>query len=177
MASKRGSPVDAGGTIAARVPRKRHYECDDAQELGAKRSPQIKAEARNPKGDVWWGGAGDPHLQAAEEGLTEEYVSAVAPSLHPGARNQAAAANNRTVDIYAGVLGIGYNSEQLERLGLEPPACWADLTKPDYRGEAQMANPRAFPTCVESAPARSPTRPPTGSYAMGGRVGERAGAE
>ena len=35
----------------------------------------------------------------------------------------------------------------------------------------------AFPTCVESAPARSPTRPPTGSYAMGGRVGERAGAE
>ena len=36
---------------------------------------------------------------------------------------------------------------------------------------------RAFPTCVESAPARSPTRPPTGSYAMGGRVGERAGAD
>ena len=31
---------------------------------------QIKAEADNPKGDVWWGGTGDPHLQAAEEGLT-----------------------------------------------------------------------------------------------------------
>ena len=31
---------------------------------------QIKAERRNPKGDVWWGGTGDPHLQAAEEGLT-----------------------------------------------------------------------------------------------------------
>ncbi len=28
---------------------------------------QIKAEAGNPKGDVWWGGTGDPHLQAAEE--------------------------------------------------------------------------------------------------------------
>ncbi|MEN8197553.1 MAG: substrate-binding domain-containing protein, partial [Pseudomonadota bacterium] len=27
---------------------------------------QIKAEASNPKGDVWWGGTGDPHLQAAE---------------------------------------------------------------------------------------------------------------
>jgi iron(III) transport system substrate-binding protein len=27
---------------------------------------QIKAEATNPKGDVWFGGTGDPHLQAAE---------------------------------------------------------------------------------------------------------------
>ncbi|MCB2133335.1 MAG: substrate-binding domain-containing protein, partial [Rhodobacteraceae bacterium] len=36
---------------------------------------QIKAEESNPKGDVWWGGTGDPHLQAAEEGLTEPYVS------------------------------------------------------------------------------------------------------
>ena len=36
---------------------------------------QIKAEASNPKGDVWWGGTGDPHLQAAEEGLTQAYES------------------------------------------------------------------------------------------------------
>lgn len=27
---------------------------------------QLKAESSNPKGDVWWGGTGDPHLQAAE---------------------------------------------------------------------------------------------------------------
>jgi len=26
---------------------------------------QIKAEAANPRGDIWWGGTGDPHLQAA----------------------------------------------------------------------------------------------------------------
>jgi iron(III) transport system substrate-binding protein len=25
---------------------------------------QVKAEAANPKGDIWWGGTGDPHLQA-----------------------------------------------------------------------------------------------------------------
>src|SRR4030095_10996625 len=36
---------------------------------------QVKAEAANPKGDIWWGGTGDPHLQAAEEGLTLEYKS------------------------------------------------------------------------------------------------------
>jgi len=38
---------------------------------------QIKAESANPKGDVWWGGTGDPHLQAAEEGLTEAYNSSM----------------------------------------------------------------------------------------------------
>ena len=31
---------------------------------------QIKAEEVNPRGDVWWGGTDDPHLQAAEKGLT-----------------------------------------------------------------------------------------------------------
>ena len=36
---------------------------------------QIRAESANPKGDVWWGGTGDPHLQAAEEKLTAPYVS------------------------------------------------------------------------------------------------------
>jgi hypothetical protein len=38
---------------------------------------QIKAESANPKGDVWWGGTGDPHLQAAEELLTDPYTSPV----------------------------------------------------------------------------------------------------
>ncbi len=35
----------------------------------------IKAESANPKGDIWWGGTGDPHLQAAEEGLTQPYIT------------------------------------------------------------------------------------------------------
>src|SRR5215213_7888550 len=36
---------------------------------------QLKAEASNPRADLWWGGSGDPHVQAAEEGLTLEYRS------------------------------------------------------------------------------------------------------
>ena len=36
---------------------------------------QLKAEAANPRGDIWWGGTGDPHLQAAEEGPTENVKS------------------------------------------------------------------------------------------------------
>ena len=28
---------------------------------------QIERKPTNPKGDIWWGGTGDPHLQAAEK--------------------------------------------------------------------------------------------------------------
>jgi ABC-type Fe3+ transport system substrate-binding protein len=55
---------------------------------------QVKAEATNPKGDVWWGGTGDPHLQAAEEDLTEAYESPMR-ELHPWAISQAEAPATR----------------------------------------------------------------------------------
>ena len=35
---------------------------------------------------------------------------------------------------------------------------------------------RVFSTMVESVPARTPARPPTGSYSWGGRAGVRAGS-
>ena len=42
---------------------------------------QIKAEAANPRADIWWGGTGDPHMQAAEEGLTDPNASGTAYTL------------------------------------------------------------------------------------------------
>ena len=107
---------------------------------------QIKAEADNPRGDVWWGGTGDPHLAAAEEGLTEAYDSPMLGELHDWAINQYEAADGRTVGIYAGALGFGYNTELLAEKGLEPPACWADLIKPEFQGEVQIANPNSSGT-------------------------------
>src|SRR5512145_3180486 len=70
---------------------------------------QLKAEAANPKGDVWWGGTGDPHLQAAEEGLTEAYRSPRMSELHDWAVRQWEASKGRTVGVYAGALGYSYN--------------------------------------------------------------------
>jgi iron(III) transport system substrate-binding protein len=107
---------------------------------------QIKAEASNPRGDIWWGGTGDPHLQAAEEGLTVEYKSPMLSELHPWAIKQAEQANYKTVAIYTGALGIGYNTELLAEKGLPAPECWEDLTKEDYRGEIQIANPNSSGT-------------------------------
>ena len=67
---------------------------------------QIRAESSNPKGDVWWGGTGDPHLQAAEEGLTMEYISPMRDQLHDWAIAQAESAGNKTIGIYSGALGL-----------------------------------------------------------------------
>ena len=91
---------------------------------------QIAAERANPKLDVWYTGTGDPHLQAGEMGLTEEYKSPMLPQLWDWAIRQAEASKYRTVGLYLGVLGIGYNTELLARKKLAAPACWKDLVKP-----------------------------------------------
>ena len=107
---------------------------------------QIKAEASNPKGDVWWGGTGDPHLQAAEEDLTEPYVSSMRSELNDWAISQASSAGDKTIGIYSGALGYGYNEDLLKANNLPEPACWKDLIKPEYKGHVQMANPNSSGT-------------------------------
>jgi iron(III) transport system substrate-binding protein len=107
---------------------------------------QVKAEASNPRGDIWWGGTGDPHLQAAEEGLTVEYRSPMEKELAPWALRQAKDAKYRTVGVYAGVLGYGYNTEVLARRKLPEPKCWSDLLNEKYQDEVQVADPNSSGT-------------------------------
>jgi iron(III) transport system substrate-binding protein len=107
---------------------------------------QIRAEAANPKGDVWWGGTGDPHLQAAELGLTEEYRSPHLPELHEWAQRQAEQSKYRTVGIYLGILGFAYNEELLAKKKLAPPQCWKDLVDPKWQDDVQISNPASSGT-------------------------------
>jgi iron(III) transport system substrate-binding protein len=107
---------------------------------------QIMAERANPKTDLWFGGTGDPHLQAAEQNLTQEYKSPSLPKLHDWAQKQAAQSGYRTVGIYSGPLGFGYNTELLAKKKLPVPKTWGDLLKPEYKGEIQSANPASSGT-------------------------------
>jgi iron(III) transport system substrate-binding protein len=107
---------------------------------------QIKAEAANPKGDVWWGGTGDPHLQAAEEGLTLEYKSPRLAELQDWALRQAEASKFRTVGVYAGALGYSFNASELAKRKLAEPKCWSDLIKPEFKDDVQVANPNSSGT-------------------------------
>jgi iron(III) transport system substrate-binding protein len=107
---------------------------------------QILAERANPKTDVWFGGTGDPHLQAAEQNLSLEYKSPSLPQLHDWAQKQAAQSGYKTVGIYSGPLGFGYNSELVKKKNIPVPTTWNDLLKPVYKGEIQSANPASSGT-------------------------------
>ncbi len=104
---------------------------------------KIRAEASNPKTDIWWAGSGDTHLQAASEGLTEVYRSPALAQQHSWAQKQAEAAQYRTAGIYLGVMGIAYNEKVLKAKNLPAPKCWKDLANPAYKGEIEMANPNS----------------------------------
>jgi iron(III) transport system substrate-binding protein len=107
---------------------------------------QVKAEAANPRGDVWWGGTGDPFIQAAEEGLTVEYKSPMLGELHDWAVRQWEQTKGRAVGIYSGALGFGYNAKILKSRGLAEPKCWADLLDPKLKDEVQLADPNSSGT-------------------------------
>jgi iron(III) transport system substrate-binding protein len=107
---------------------------------------QLIAERANPKTDLWFGGTGDPHLQAAEQGLSLEYKSPALSQLHGWAQQQASQSGFKTVGIYSGPLGFGYNPELLAKKKLPVPKSWADLLRPEYKGEIQVANPASSGT-------------------------------
>ena len=107
---------------------------------------QLIAEKENPKTDVWFGGTGDPHLQAAEQGLSIEYKSPSLSQLHAWAQQQAQQSGFKTVGIYSGPLGFGYNTELIAKKKLAIPKSWADLLNPALKGEVQVANPASSGT-------------------------------
>jgi iron(III) transport system substrate-binding protein len=107
---------------------------------------QVKAEAANPRGDIWWGGTGDPHLQAAEEGLTQEYNSPKLPELHYWAVRQWEQSKGKVIGIYSGALGFGYNVKTLAQRKLPEPKCWQDLLDTQYKDEVQVADPNSSGT-------------------------------
>src|SRR5690606_3791260 len=66
--------------------------------------------------------------------------------LQPWAVSQAETSGYRTVGVYSGALGWGYNTEIFAERGLTPPACWSDLLNPELAGEIQLADPNSSGT-------------------------------
>jgi len=125
---------------------------------------RLRAEARNPKTDIWWAGTGDPHLQAADDNLTLEYKSPALDQLQPWAQKQAEVSGYKTVGVYSGALGWGYNTQILEKKELAAPACWKDLMGEDEAFSYQKslnANVTQY-TKSGSAPVKAAARGETG---------------
>jgi iron(III) transport system substrate-binding protein len=144
-------PIPWCEALAAQFTKETGIKVGLTQKGSGESMAQVAAEKSNPKYDVWYAGTGDPHLQAAELGLTEEYKSPMLAELYDWAVRQAEQSKFRTVGIYTGALGIGYNSELLAKKNLTPPKCWADLANPIYKDEVQMANPNASGTAYSTS--------------------------
>ena len=102
---------------------------------------QLRAEAANPKTDLWWGGTGDPFLQAAEVGLLDAYRPNYLDDLHGWAVRQYAMTENQVGGFYTSAIGFGWNEDVLKKKKLPAPKCWADLIAPQYKGEIETSHP------------------------------------
>lgn len=107
---------------------------------------KILAEKANPQGDVWYGGTLDPHSQAGVNGLLEAYKSPMLKDVGEPYQNPATSKGNHSAGIYVGILGFSVNTDMLKKAGLAMPKCWADLTKPEFKGHVQVASPQSSGT-------------------------------
>ncbi len=107
---------------------------------------QLRAEAANPKTDLWWGGTGDPYYQAAEIGLLEAYRPDYLADLHGWAVRQYAMSQNYVGGFYTSAIGFGWNEEVLKKKKLLAPRCWKDLLDPRYKGEIETSHPASSGT-------------------------------
>jgi iron(III) transport system substrate-binding protein len=107
---------------------------------------QVRAESANPKTDIWWGGTGDPFLQAAEIGLLEPYRPAYLNDLHGWSVRQYAMTQNMVGGFYTSAIGFGWNTEVLKKKKLAEPKCWADVIRPEYKGEIEISHPASSGT-------------------------------
>lgn len=110
---------------------------------GGEVQAKIEEENGNPSADVWFGGTSDPQSVCATEGLLEAY----------DAQNKVNLVSDTYRDpdgywygIYRGILGIFYNMEELDRLGLDYPQDWDDLLDPQYEGLIWFSNPNTAST-------------------------------
>ena len=126
---------------AAEFARRTGIKVNQAHKGTGEIAAQLRAEAANPKTDLWWGGTGDPFLQAAEQGLLDAYRPAYINDLHDWAVRQYAMSGNTVGGFYTSAIGFGYNTEVLKKKKLAEPRCWADLIKPEYKGEIEISHP------------------------------------
>jgi iron(III) transport system substrate-binding protein len=104
---------------------------------------RLRAERQNPSFDVWFGGTGDPHIVANEEGLTEFVRPKAWADLRQEFRD---AVKEKYIPLYAGILGWALNERLLAEKKLPVPRTWKDIADPKYKGLVAYPNPNTSGT-------------------------------
>jgi len=103
---------------------------------------RIEAEKNNPQADIWYGAPSENHVVLKEKGLSQPYAS-------PNAKDLAAKfkdAEGYWTSFYMNPLGFASNVNILKQKGVEPPASWADLLKPELKAQVQTPSPQTSGT-------------------------------
>jgi iron(III) transport system substrate-binding protein len=129
--------------IKAQFPRAAGIQLDFIRLSSGESLARLRAERANPVFDVWFGGTGDPHIVANEEGLTEFYKPKVWDDLRPELRDAVA---GKYIPLYAGILGWAVNGALLREKGIPEPRKWEDLADPKLRGLVSHPNPNSSGT-------------------------------
>jgi iron(III) transport system substrate-binding protein len=98
---------------------------------------RIAAEKNNPQASVMHGGSSDTYVAAEKEGLLEPYQSPELANI-PVQYHDAGKIWN---PIYVGAIAFACNTEWFAENHLSLPTSWADLIKPEVRGQISMAHP------------------------------------
>ncbi len=129
--------------IKATFPKSSGIALDYVRLSSGESLARLRAERSNPVFDVWFGGTGDPHFVAAEEGLTEFYKPKAWEDLRPEFRE---AVGGKYIPLYIGILGWAVNGRLLREKGLPEPKTWEELADPRYRGLIAYPNPNTSGT-------------------------------
>lgn len=106
---------------------------------------RLRNEKDNPQFDIWWGGPIDSFIAAEQEGLLEQYESPNAANIKDP--DLMLSADNYWAGVYVGSLGFATNQQWLdENPGVEAPASWDDLLKPEFEGQLMVAHPSSSGT-------------------------------
>jgi iron(III) transport system substrate-binding protein len=103
---------------------------------------RIEAEKNNPQADVWYGAPSENHVVLREKGLSQPYVSPIAKDLATKFKDP----EGYWTSFYMNPLGFASNLKTLEQKKVEPPTSWADLLKPEFKGQVQAPSPQTSGT-------------------------------
>jgi iron(III) transport system substrate-binding protein len=106
---------------------------------------RLRSEKDNPQFDIWWGGPIDSFVAAANDGLLVAYESPNLANLRD--QNLYKDVDNRWAGVYVGTLGFATNTNWLaDNPGTAAPTSWADLLKPEFKGQIMVAHPSSSGT-------------------------------
>lgn len=127
--------------LAAAFEKKSGVKIAVTQKAAADVPALLAAQRAAPRFDVWYGGAGDLHLQSADGDTIDEYRSPLLAELREWAEQHARQSRYRSVGLYLRPIGIAVNTQRLAAKQLPEPKCWSDLARPEYDDQLQMGQP------------------------------------